>query len=153
MGPKRGKMRESAQKPFKSIANHFRVLIWRSKYEILIEVFVWFGTLTRTRMGKRRKLGVSPDILIEVFVRFVGAHLDDDVSLDVLARNIVIMWRGTKWPKSTINAINPFKPIANTFAWTCSYSTLLRRCVWPSAYVCDTIVILVRVIKVCASTQ
>ena len=40
VGPKRGKMRESAQKPFKSIANHFRVLIWRSKYEILIEVFV-----------------------------------------------------------------------------------------------------------------
>ena len=36
-------------------------------------------------MGKRRKLWISPDILIEVFVRFVGAHLDDDVSLDVLA--------------------------------------------------------------------
>ena len=36
-------------------------------------------------MGKRRKLGISPDILIEVFVRLVGAHLDDDVYLDVLS--------------------------------------------------------------------
>ena len=74
-------MRESAQKPFKSIANHFRVLIWRSKYEILIEVFVWFWYILKRENGKRRKSGILPNILIEVFVRFVGAHLDDDVLL------------------------------------------------------------------------
>ena len=78
-------MREGAQKPFKSIANHLLGHREVAEYDILIEVFVWFGTLTSTRMGKRRKLELSPDILIEVFVRFVGAHLDDDVSLDVLA--------------------------------------------------------------------
>ena len=78
-------MRESAQKPFKSIASHLLEHREVAEYDILIEVFVCFGTLTSTRMGKRRELGISPDILIEVFVRFVGAHLDDDVSLDVLA--------------------------------------------------------------------
>ena len=43
--------------------------------------------------------------------------------------------------------IKPFKSIANTFAETCSYSTLLRGTLGASAYVCDTIVILVRVIE------
>ena len=56
-----------------------------AEYDILIEVFVWFWYIFKHENGKRRKLGISPDILIEVFVRFVGAHLDDDVSLVVLA--------------------------------------------------------------------
>ena len=52
-----------------------------AEYEILIEVFVWFWYILKRENGKRRKLGISPDILIEVFVLFVGAHLDDDVLL------------------------------------------------------------------------
>ena len=36
-------------------------------------------------MVKEGNQGYQVITLIEVFVRFVGAHLDDDVSLDVLA--------------------------------------------------------------------
>ena len=78
-------MRESAQKPFKSIANHLLVHREMAEYDILIEVFVWFWYILKRENGKRRKLGISPDILIEVFVRFVGAHLDGRCSLVVLA--------------------------------------------------------------------
>ena len=78
-------MRESAQKPFKPIASHLLEHREVAKYDILIEVFVWFWYILKRENGKRRKLGISPDILIEVFVRFVGAHLDDDASLGVLA--------------------------------------------------------------------
>ena len=35
-------MRESAQKPFKSIASHLLEHREVAEYEILIEVFVWF---------------------------------------------------------------------------------------------------------------
>ena len=61
-------MRESAQKPFKSIANHLLVHREMAEYDILIEVFVWFWYILKRENGKRRKLGISPDILIEVFV-------------------------------------------------------------------------------------
>ena len=74
-------MRESAQKPFKSIASHLLEHREVAEYDILIEVFVWFWYIFKHENGKRRKLELPPDILIEVFVRFVGAHLDDDVLL------------------------------------------------------------------------
>ena len=74
-------MRESAQKPFKSIASHLLEHREVAEYEILIEVFVWFWYILKRENGKRRKSGILPNILIEVFVRFVGAHLDDDVLL------------------------------------------------------------------------
>ena len=68
-----------------------------AEYDILIEVFVWFWYILKHENGKRRKLGIAPDILIEVFVRFVGAHLDDDVSLVVLSqyRNYVLRHKMT----------------------------------------------------------
>ena len=61
-------MRESAQKPFKSIASHLLEHREVAEYEILIEVFVWFWYIFKHENGKRRKSEVSPDILIEVFV-------------------------------------------------------------------------------------
>ena len=61
-------MRESAQKPFKSIASHLLEHREVAEYEILIEVFVWFWYILKRENGKRRKSEVSPDILIEVFV-------------------------------------------------------------------------------------
>ena len=61
-------MRESAQKPFKSIASHLLEHREVAEYEILIEVFVWFWYILKRENGKRRKLGISPDTLIEVFV-------------------------------------------------------------------------------------
>ena len=61
-------MRESAQKPFKSIASHLLEHREVAEYDILIEVFVWFWYIFKHENGKRRKLGIAPDILIEVFV-------------------------------------------------------------------------------------
>ena len=61
-------MRESAQKPFKSIASHLLEHREVAEYEILIEVFVWFWYILKRENGKRRELGIAPDILIEVFV-------------------------------------------------------------------------------------
>ena len=48
-------MRESAQKPFKSIANHLLVHREVAEYDILIEVFVWFWYILKRENGKRRK--------------------------------------------------------------------------------------------------
>ena len=61
-------MREGAQKPFKSIANHFLGHREVAEYDILIEVFVWFWYIFKHENGKRRKSGILPNILIEVFV-------------------------------------------------------------------------------------
>ena len=48
-------MRESAQKPFKSIASHLLEHREVAEYEILIEVFVWFWYILKRENGKRRK--------------------------------------------------------------------------------------------------
>ena len=48
-------MRESAQKPFKSIASHLLEHREVTEYEILIEVFVWFWYILKRENGKRRK--------------------------------------------------------------------------------------------------
>ena len=52
-------MRESAQKPFKSIASHLLEHREVAKYDILIEVFVWFWYILKRENGKRRKAGLS----------------------------------------------------------------------------------------------
>ena len=52
-------MRESAQKPFKSIASHLLGHREVAEYEILIEVFVWFWYILKRENGKRRKSEVS----------------------------------------------------------------------------------------------
>ena len=48
-------MRESAQKPFKSIASHLLEHREVAEYDILIEVFVWFWYIFKHENGKRRK--------------------------------------------------------------------------------------------------
>ena len=48
-------MRESAQKPFKSIASHLLEHREVAEYDILIEVFVWFWYILKRENGKRRK--------------------------------------------------------------------------------------------------
>ena len=48
-------MRESAQKPFKSIASHLLEHREVAEYEILIEVFVWFWYILKRENGKRRQ--------------------------------------------------------------------------------------------------
>ena len=48
-------MRESAQKPFKSIASHLLEHREVAEYDILIEVFVWFWYIFKRENGKRRK--------------------------------------------------------------------------------------------------
>ena len=48
-------MRESAQKPFKSIASHLLEHREVAEYDILIEVFVWFWYILKHENGKRRK--------------------------------------------------------------------------------------------------
>ena len=50
-------MRESAQKPFKSIASHLLEHREVAEYEILIEVFVRFWYILKRENGKRRKSG------------------------------------------------------------------------------------------------
>ena len=45
-------MRESAQKPFKSIASHLLEHREVAEYEILIEVFVWFWYILKRENGK-----------------------------------------------------------------------------------------------------
>ena len=45
-------MRESAQKPFKSIASHLLEHREVAEYDILIEVFVWFWYIFKRENGK-----------------------------------------------------------------------------------------------------
>ena len=49
-------MRESAQKPFKSIASHLLEHREVAEYEILIEVFVWFWYILKRENGKKKEI-------------------------------------------------------------------------------------------------
>ena len=72
-------MRESAQKPFKSIASHLLEHREVAEYEILIEVFVWFWYILKRENGKRRKSeALSP------YNSYRGLCVDRESHVDVV---------------------------------------------------------------------